>query len=127
MATRIFLKLITNNAACNDLAEKIAALTPQQYKVLGDVVRWLTEQTNRLRIECFRSHHQSTHDGDFPQARRKKPHTSRHHANGDERLGSLLVSEQALLAWQTDTYFGDLLVNDIGNDPLQALPLELVP
>lgn len=27
--------LITNNAACNDLAEKIAALTPQQYKVLG--------------------------------------------------------------------------------------------
>ncbi|MBE3652659.1 response regulator transcription factor [Vibrio navarrensis] len=27
--------LIINNAACNDLAEKIAALTPQQYKVLG--------------------------------------------------------------------------------------------
>ncbi|NOH85087.1 response regulator transcription factor [Vibrio sp. 03-59-1] len=27
--------LITNNAACNDLAEKIATLTPQQYKVLG--------------------------------------------------------------------------------------------
>ena len=26
---------ITNNAACNDLAEKIATLTPQQYKVLG--------------------------------------------------------------------------------------------
>ena len=27
--------LITNNAACSDLAEKIATLTPQQYKVLG--------------------------------------------------------------------------------------------
>lgn len=27
--------LITNNAACNDLAEKLATLTPQQYKVLG--------------------------------------------------------------------------------------------
>ncbi|WP_394249141.1 response regulator [Vibrio profundi] len=27
--------LITNNAACTDLAEKIATLTPQQYKVLG--------------------------------------------------------------------------------------------
>ncbi|MFA0415025.1 response regulator [Vibrio renipiscarius] len=27
--------LITNNAACNDLAEKISTLTPQQYKVLG--------------------------------------------------------------------------------------------
>lgn len=35
MATHTSLKLITNNAACNDLAEKIAALTPQQYKVLG--------------------------------------------------------------------------------------------
>lgn len=28
-------RLITNNAACSDLAEKIATLTPQQYKVLG--------------------------------------------------------------------------------------------
>ncbi|MCE7631014.1 response regulator transcription factor, partial [Vibrio fluvialis] len=27
--------LIANAGACNDLAEKIAALTPQQYKVLG--------------------------------------------------------------------------------------------
>lgn len=27
--------LIANHAACDDLAEKIAALTPQQYKVLG--------------------------------------------------------------------------------------------
>lgn len=27
--------LITNNQACNDLAQKIAALTPQQYRVLG--------------------------------------------------------------------------------------------
>ncbi|MEZ9565812.1 response regulator [Vibrio artabrorum] len=27
--------LITNNAACSDLAEKISTLTPQQYKVLG--------------------------------------------------------------------------------------------
>lgn len=35
MATHTSLRLITNNAACNDLAEKIAALTPQQYKVLG--------------------------------------------------------------------------------------------
>ena len=26
---------ITNNAACNDLAEKLATLTPQQYRVLG--------------------------------------------------------------------------------------------
>ncbi|KJY84979.1 MULTISPECIES: response regulator [Vibrio] len=26
---------ITNSAACNDLADKIATLTPQQYKVLG--------------------------------------------------------------------------------------------
>lgn len=26
---------ITNNAACNDLAQKISTLTPQQYKVLG--------------------------------------------------------------------------------------------
>jgi DNA-binding NarL/FixJ family response regulator len=27
--------LITNNEACDDLAGKIATLTPQQYKVLG--------------------------------------------------------------------------------------------
>ncbi|MEZ8063448.1 MULTISPECIES: response regulator transcription factor [Vibrio] len=27
--------LITNNAACSDLAEKLSTLTPQQYKVLG--------------------------------------------------------------------------------------------
>ncbi|EDP57142.1 response regulator transcription factor, partial [Vibrio sp. AND4] len=27
--------LLTNDQACNDLAEKVAALTPQQYKVLG--------------------------------------------------------------------------------------------
>ncbi len=27
--------MITNNQACNDLAQKIAALTPQQYRVLG--------------------------------------------------------------------------------------------
>ncbi|WP_099610255.1 response regulator transcription factor [Vibrio fujianensis] len=27
--------LITNHAACDDLTEKLAALTPQQYKVLG--------------------------------------------------------------------------------------------
>ncbi|PMI24285.1 DNA-binding response regulator, partial [Vibrio splendidus] len=28
-------ELITNNAACSDLAEKLSTLTPQQYKVLG--------------------------------------------------------------------------------------------
>ncbi|SON50848.1 response regulator [Vibrio tapetis] len=27
--------MITNNQACNDLSQKIAALTPQQYRVLG--------------------------------------------------------------------------------------------
>ncbi len=70
--------LITNNAACNDLAEKIAALTPQQYKVLGMLSDGLLNKQIAYELNVSDSHHQSPHDRNFPQTGREKPNSSRH-------------------------------------------------
>lgn len=84
--------LLVDGFVGNDLAEKVAALTPQQYKVLGMLSDGLLNKQIAYEFECVGSHHKSAYDGHFPQTWREKPHSSSDLAKRNERVIHSLIS-----------------------------------